>query len=76
MFDMSFISASSWWGDMILGDCLDLKIVLSRNGGLEMGKPLAVSAHEFMNSVADVPSAMQWFNAIPRTNPPHLNLVT
>lgn len=76
MFDTSFISVNSWCGDMILGGCLDLRIVLSRNGGLVMGKPLAVSAQEFMKSVADMPSAMQWFTAIPRTNPPHLNLVT
>ena len=76
MFDMSFISKNSSWGNLILGGCLDVKIDLSRNGGVESDIPLAVSAQEFTKCIAVIPSVKQWFIVIPSTNPPHSNLVT
>ena len=78
MFDTLLVSAVAYWpkGKSILGGCLDLKIDLSRTGLVVNGIPLAVSAHDLINSIADIPSAMQWLIDIPKAKPPHLNLVT
>uniref|UniRef100_A0A0A9DEJ8 Uncharacterized protein n=1 Tax=Arundo donax TaxID=35708 RepID=A0A0A9DEJ8_ARUDO len=74
---MSGISANSWCGKVYTGGSRALRTVRSRNGGtVSSAAPRAVSAHELTNSMAPMPSNMQWFMAKPRVKPPHLNLVT